>query len=98
MTSSNASNLMPVAFIGHGAPTLGLEKGGPAVEAWKAWRKSLPKPKAVLMVSAHWLDRPAHLGPTANAGLIYDFYGFPDELYQVAYPAPPAPAQGQEVF
>lgn len=97
---------MPVGFIGHGAPTLGLEKKGPAVEAWRAWGKSLltprpgrgTKPKAVLVVSAHWLDRPPHLGPTSKAGLIYDFYGFPDELYQVQYPAPSAPELGKRVF
>ena len=106
MESSKNSNLMPVGFIGHGAPTLGLEKKGPAVEAWKLWGKSLlnpepsrgAKPKAILVISAHWLDRPPHLGPTAGAGLIYDFYGFPDDLYQVTYPAPPAPALGKEAF
>lgn len=106
MAPSNASNLMPVGFIGHGAPTLGLEKQGPAVEAWKAWGQSLlspgpgrgAQPKAVLVLSAHWLERPPHLGPTNKAGLIYDFYGFPDELYQVSYPAPSAPELGKEVF
>jgi 4,5-DOPA dioxygenase extradiol len=50
------------------------------------------------MVSAHWLERPAHLGPTGKASLIYDFYGFPEELYQVQYPAPSAPELGKEVF
>jgi 4,5-DOPA dioxygenase extradiol len=98
MTLEKNSNLMPVGFVGHGAPTLGLEKKGPAIGAWKTWAKSLPKPKAVLMVSAHWLERPVHIGPTLKAGLIYDFYGFPDELYQVKYPVPPAPELGKEVF
>lgn len=99
MTSPNNSNkLMPVGFIGHGAPTLGLEKSGPTVEAWKAWGKSLPAPKAVLLISAHWLERPPHLGPTNKTGLIYDFYGFPDELYQVQYSAPPAPELGKDAF
>ncbi len=98
MDSPKTPPLMPVGFIGHGAPTLGLEKSGPAVDAWKAWARSLPRPKAVLVVSAHWLERPPHLGPTAPAGLIYDFYGFPGELYRVAYPAPPAPELGKEVF
>ena len=89
---------MPVGFVGHGAPTLGLEKDGPAVEAWKNWGRSLPPPKAILVLSAHWLERPPHLGPTSKAQLIYDFYGFPDELYKVPYPAPPAPELGKEVF
>lgn len=98
MESSANQNLMPVGFIGHGAPTLGLEKSGPTVEAWKAWGQSLPSPKAVLVISAHWLEKPPHLGPTRNAGLIYDFYGFPEELYQVTYTAPSAPELGKEVF
>ncbi len=89
---------MPVGFVGHGAPTLGLEKKGPTVESWNKWGRSLPKPEAIVMVSAHWLERPPHLGPTAKTGLIYDFYGFPEELYQVQYPAPPAPELGKEVF
>lgn len=97
MSASKAS-LMPVGFIGHGAPTLGLEKNGPAIEAWKNWGKTLAKPRAILMVSAHWLERPPHFGPTAKTGLIYDFYGFPEELYQVQYPAPAAPELGKEVF
>jgi 4,5-DOPA dioxygenase extradiol len=98
MTTDKNNHLMPVGFVGHGAPTLGLDKKGPAIEAWKAWGRSIPKPKAILMVSAHWLERPVHIGPTGKAGLIYDFYGFPDELYQVKYPAPPAPELGKEVF
>jgi 4,5-DOPA dioxygenase extradiol len=89
---------MPVGFVGHGAPTLGLEKQGPTVEAWKQWAQSLPKPKGILMISAHWLERPVHIGPTQPSGLIYDFYGFPDELYHVEYPAPPAPELGKKVF
>ena len=89
---------MPVGFVGHGAPTLGLEKEGPTVEAWKNWGKSLPRPRAILVLSAHWLERPPHLGPTSQAEMIHDFYGFPDELYRVQYPAPPAPGLGKEVF
>ena len=54
-------SLMPVGFVGHGAPTLGLEKEGPTVEAWREWGKSIPRPKAILVVSAHsphsWMTR-----------------------------------------
>jgi 4,5-DOPA dioxygenase extradiol len=93
---------LPIGFIGHGAPTLGAETKGPTVEAWRQWGKELladaKKPQGVVMLSAHWLERPVHVGPTQAAGLIYDFYGFPDELYQVQYPAPPAPALGDRVF
>lgn len=89
----------PIGFVGHGAPTLGLEKSGPTIEAWRAWGKSLLEkhgtPKGALMLSAHWLDRFTHFGPTRTTGLIYDFYGFPDELYQVAYAPPAAPDLGK---
>lgn len=51
----------------------------------------MPHPRAVLMVSAHWDQRPVALGATTTAPLVYDFYGFPDRYYQVKYPAPGAP-------
>jgi 4,5-DOPA dioxygenase extradiol len=92
------SSLMPVGFIGHGAPTLALEKDNPVVEAWKAWGQSLPKPKAVLVVSAHWLQKPPHLGPLNLVPLTYDFSGFPQELYEVEYEAPPAPKLAKEIL
>ena len=89
----------PIGFIGHGAPTLGLEKSGPTVDAWRQWGRDLVKdhgtPKGIVMLSAHWLDRVTHFGPTRPIGLIYDFYGFPDELYQVTYAAPAAPDLGK---
>ena len=90
--------LMPVGFVGHGAPTAGLEKDGPLVEGWREWGKSLPKPKAILVVSAHWLQKPPHLGPLKAVPLTYDFYGFPRALYEVQYPAPPAPNLAKEVL
>src|SRR5271163_1169057 len=95
---SEQDSLMPVGFIGHGAPTIGLEKEGPAVEAWREWGESLPKPKVILVVSAHWLQKPPHLGPLNPVPLTYDFYGFPQELYEVEYPAPPAPKLVKEVL
>jgi 4,5-DOPA dioxygenase extradiol len=91
-------NLMPVGFVGHGIPTLGLESSGPAVEAWRRWGESLPRPEAVLVFSAHWLDRPVHLGPTAPSRILHDFSGFPEELYRIQYPSPSAAPLGREVF
>jgi 4,5-DOPA dioxygenase extradiol len=55
------------------------------------WSAALPRPKAVLMVSAHWEARPATLGATSSVPLVYDFYGFPERYYQTRYPAPGAP-------
>jgi 4,5-DOPA dioxygenase extradiol len=88
---------MPVGFVGHGSPMIALEKDG-APRVWHRWAQALPKPKAVLMVSAHWLDKPVHIGPNQEVPLIYDFYGFPAELYQVKYQAPASTELSRDVF
>ena len=81
---------MPVAFVGHGNPlNLVMED---RYEGWASWALSLPRPKAILTVSAHWEDTPATIGRTRKHDeLLYDFYGFPDFMYEVAWPAPGAP-------
>jgi len=93
----SSSNRMPVGFVGHGLPMVALENDG-APKAWFRWAQPLPKPKAVLMVSAHWLQKPVHLGPNQEVPLIYDFSGFPDELYKVQYNAKASDELSQEVF
>ncbi len=69
--------------------------------AWVAelgrWAHDLPRPKAILMVSAHWLDEPVTLAATTTVPLVYDFYGFPKRYYEVTYPAPGAPALAKRV-
>lgn len=86
---------MPVVFAAHGAPVL-LDDA-----AWMgelaAWAKALPRPTAVLMVSAHWEARPATLGATREVPLVYDFHGFPERHYRTTYPAPGAPALASRV-
>jgi 4,5-DOPA dioxygenase extradiol len=80
---------MPVIFAAHGAPIL-LDD-----EKWitelAEWARTMPRPKAILMVSAHWERRPVTLGATDTVPLVYDFYGFPARYYQTQYPAPGAP-------
>jgi len=80
---------MPVIFAAHGAPVL-LDD-----DAWMnelaAWAKAMPRPKSILMVSAHWEERPTRLGATQPVPLVYDFYGFPEKYYRTTYPAPGAP-------
>lgn len=77
---------MPVGFVAHGAPMLALEEGKAA--DLKRWADSMPRPKAILVVSAHWEQTPPTLGTSDHSRLIYDFYGFPQALYQLTYHAP----------
>lgn len=90
-----AAPRMPVIFAAHGAPVLMDDAGW--VGELAAWAAALPRPKSVLMVSAHWDKRPATLGATRSVPLYYDFYGFPERYYQVKYPAPGAPLLASRV-
>jgi 4,5-DOPA dioxygenase extradiol len=83
-------NRLPVLFISHGAPTLILEPGatGPAL---RTLAQSLPVPKAILIVSAHWDTRIPEVSASAKPETIHDFYGFPDALYRMRYGPPGAP-------
>lgn len=80
---------MPVVFVGHGAPLLAVDaaKGEPL----RTWGAALPRPRAVLVLSAHWEASPPTVGATQKRPLVYDFSGFPKALYEVQYPAPGAP-------
>jgi len=80
---------MPVVFAAHGAPVLLDDPVWMAELA--AWAQAMPRPKAILMVSAHWDQRPTTMGATETVPLFYDFYGFPEKYYQTKYPAPGAP-------
>lgn len=80
---------LPAIFLAHGAPPL-LDDAGWMAEL-KAWADAMPKPKAVLMLSAHWEDRPLTIGATTPVPLVYDFYGFPRRYYEMTYAAPGAP-------
>ena len=86
---------MPTLFIAHGSPMLLDDE--PWVAELAAWARALPRPRAVLMLSAHWEHRPTTLGALTTVPLTYDFYGFPERYYNVKYPAPGAPAVAARV-
>jgi 4,5-DOPA dioxygenase extradiol len=86
---------MPALYLSHGAPPLADDPLWPGQLA--AWSAELPRPTAILMVSAHWEEAPLALGATRTVPLVYDFWGFPQHYYEVTYAAPGAPALAESV-
>ena len=90
VTAGTAAGRMPAIYLGHGAPPLVDDTLWVAQLA--AWARALPRPRAILVVSAHWEAAPPTLGATrGGTPLIYDFYGFPERYYRAVYEAPGAP-------
>lgn len=86
---------MPVLYLSHGAPPLADDRQW--TEQLAAWGRSLPRPRAILVVSAHWEAAPVTVGATRQVPLTYDFWGFADRYYQVRYDAPGAPQLAADV-
>lgn len=87
---------MPVLFVGHGSPMNAIEHNA-FTETLHRLTARLPKPKAVCVVSAHWVTSGSQVMASAHPKTIHDFYGFPRPLYEVQYPAPGAPSEAEKL-
>jgi 4,5-DOPA dioxygenase extradiol len=82
--------MLPSVFISHGSPMHALQPGA-AGEAWKALARRLPRPKAIVIASAHWETNLPMLTGSEKPETVHDFTNFPEPLYRLRYPAPGAP-------
>jgi 4,5-DOPA dioxygenase extradiol len=91
----NTIKKMPALFVGHGSAMNAIEDNI-YTKNWEKIASEIPRPNAILAISAHWFTKGSRIADDIQPKIIYDMYGFPDALYKVVYPAPGSPILAQE--
>jgi 4,5-DOPA dioxygenase extradiol len=96
MTQKTFSGTMPLLFLGHGSPMNAIEVNA-FTQTLSALKHKLPAPKGILVISAHWMTKGTWVTGMNNPETIHDFYGFPEELFNVQYHAPGNPELASQI-